>query len=45
VFTVASKFVAALQRRPVLLLLLVAAVLVAGLLGWAHPFGQWDGPI
>lgn len=45
-FTVASKFLSLLQRRPVLLVaLLVAVSLVAGRSGGAHIFGLWDGPI
>jgi hypothetical protein len=47
VFTVASKLLSTLQRRPVLLVaLLVVAALIGGKFGGgAHAFGLWDGPI
>jgi hypothetical protein len=48
VFTVASSFLSALRRRPVLFvaLLVVMAALGAKLgLPIAHVNGMWDGPI
>lgn len=42
----ASKFLTMLQRRPVLLVvLLVVAALVGGKVGAPHAYGLWDGPI
>jgi hypothetical protein len=47
VFTVASKFLTMLQRRPALLVaLLVVVALIGAKAGAPHvTYGLWDGPI